>query len=117
MTDPARVQRWFRQFDTAPRDGTPFAVVNIIRRNPFGDHWEALYLNPETGERTWQPFDWPENNEPRWWCVPPPLRFELPNQGWFAMQYEVVIETVVESWIARCTKRFWRAAQPKEINP
>lgn len=104
-----RIQRWFRRFDSAPRDGTPFAVTNIIRRNPYADHWEALYLNPETGEREWHGFEWPPENEPAWWCRLPPLRFELPNKSWFAMAYEIeVMEAVSKTFLARCFSRFQR---------
>lgn len=106
----ARVQRWFRRFDTAPRDGTPFAVSHILRRNPVGDHWEVLCLDPETGKRSWQVYEWPENNEPGWWCNLPPLSFDLPAQGWFTMTFEArMMEVVAESFLSRCWRRFAKA--------
>lgn len=106
-----RVQRWFRRFDTAPRDGTAFVIGHMIRRNPIGDHWEALCLDPESGERSWQPFDFPSGRDPKWWCPLLPLDFELPNKGWFKMTYQIeAVEAITNSFIARCFERFgWRA--------
>lgn len=84
-----RCQRWFRRWDSAPKDGTPFAIPHIYRRNPVAKHWEVLIRDLETGEKSWFPIEL--DTPPSWWCPLPPLSFELPSPGWFKLTYTVTV--------------------------
>lgn len=75
----ATTRRTFRDFDAAPRDGTPFSIAIPVRFNPNIHMLEAVFQRPD-GKKEWAPVGY----SPRLWCNLLPVPYELPDTNWFA---------------------------------
>jgi hypothetical protein len=102
VPDAQRVQRWFRSFDSAPRDGTPFHTCITVRFNPHSGYFEALH-RPPGGEIAWAPIE--IEFSPTWWCRKLPLPYELPK--WFSVGLTVTYEAQTKSRMDRLREWAW----------
>lgn len=69
-------------FERAPRDGTPFHTLSIIRFNPCAKRFEIL-MRADADKRQWGPVAFPYG-EPSCFIAEVPLPYEIPNRNWFA---------------------------------
>jgi hypothetical protein len=94
-----RLRRTISAWETAPRDGTPFHILSIVRYNPLAGQFEAL--SRETEAREWRRFSFAEGCEPSMWLRLVPLPYEIPTSLAFTWTYEVRRK----SWWDRLTDR------------
>jgi hypothetical protein len=96
---PNAVRRTLKSFAEAPRDGTPFHILNTVRFNPFAKQFEGLCYGDDDVLK-WQTIRFP-NNQPTWWLRQVPLPYEIPTSFAFTWTYECRRMT----WRERLMKR------------
>jgi hypothetical protein len=95
---PNAVRRTISDFVTAPRDGTPFHILNTMRFNPLMERWETLmHSGDDLESRVWRPA--PFHCEPSVWLRRVPLPYEIPDGQWFSITY-----------VCKPKRSFWRRA-------
>ena len=112
------VRRTVSPFATAPRDGTPFHILNTIRFNSLMERWEVLaHHNSEPERRVWRPLDL-GCCEPSVWLRRVPLPYEIPDGAWFdvrTVRYLARRKTRLErarDWLASLLGRIARRLLP-----
>ena len=106
-TPNAVVRRTISPFATAPRDGTPFHILNTIRFNPLMERFEALSFYVDDPERkVWREHSFTE--EPSVWLRRVPLPYEIPDGPWFPTATASYTCRPRRSFISRIIDRLFR---------
>jgi len=116
LGDPASVpsaiglRRTISAWETAPRDGTPFHILNTLRFNPLAKRFEAL-CHTEEG-RKWRFVEF-GGEGPTMWLRLLPLPYDLPTSFAFTLTYTARRLTLRE----RISKRLfsWLSVTEREV--
>lgn len=114
IPNAARVRRTICPFDTAPRDGTAFHILNTVRFNPLMERFEAV-CHEDGGRKNWQPIKF-AGPGPSVWLRLVPLPYELPSDQWFPIAFTATYLVRRKSFLARIVDRLlWRRPKPRKL--
>lgn len=110
-----RTRRTISPFATAPRNGTPFHILNTLRFNPLMERFEALsHHADDPGRKVWRPITF--CHEPSVWLRRAPLPYQIPDDQWFPVAHTAYMIRQRRSLIQRVIGALFRR-KPKVVEP